>query len=205
MKNKLLILLLAISLAGCGESDGTSVTNASSASQVSVPDSSAESTVVNTEELKKSKEFQESEPPQNNITPAEAKAFAANLLKKITDDEQFVEDAYKLGEYETLKKYTLNDVPEYMKTPYSEVEAKVPFRSPYFPYSDVMSPYTSCDTALTKLAHLSSILADLVREDTADRRKLMRQEKQKYIEARDKCKKRVNMSYEDALKAYNAE
>lgn len=205
MKNKLLILLLAISLAGCGESDGTSVKDASPASQVSVPDSSAESTAVNTTELKKAKEFQESEPSQNNITPAEAKAFAADLLKKITDDEQFVEDAYKLGEYETLKKYTLNDVPEYMKTPYSEVEAKVPFRSPYFPYSDVMSPYTSCDTALTKLAHLSSILADLVREDTADRRKLMRQEKQKYIEARDKCKKRVNMSYEDALKAYNAE
>lgn len=205
MKNKLLILLLAISLAGCGESDGTSVKDASPASQVSVPDSSAESTAVNTTELKKAKEFQESEPSQNNITPAEAKAFAADLLKKITDDEQFVEDAYKLGEYETLKKYTLNDVPEYMKTPYSEVEAKVPFRSPYFPYSDVMSPYTSCDTALTKLAHLSSILADLVREDTADRRKLMRQEKQKYIEARDKCKERVNMSYEDALKAYNAE
>lgn len=187
------VLLL---LAGCWKSDANVVKNASQ---------DAQSSAAVSETLLVPVDASSSSLPHNDIKPAEARTFATKLLKKIMADERFVLDAYELKEYDILKKYALHDIPEYMNKPYSEVESKVPFLSPYFPYSDVMDPYTACDTALTKLAHLASIMGDLVREDTSSMRQIVREEKEKYIEARDKCKKRVHMSYEEAYQAYNAE
>lgn len=196
MELRLIGLMMALLLTGCKESDSAYVTDVS---QASPPSASPSETLIIPIDSSSASES------HNDITPAEAKAFATKLLQKITVDEQFIKDAFELKEYDTLKKYALHDVPEYMNKPYSKVETQVPFISPYFPYSKVMDPYTSCDSALNKLAHLASIMGNVVRDDTAGMRQILRQEKEKYIAARDKCKKRVHMSYEEALKAYNAE
>ncbi|ORF03604.1 hypothetical protein BGI05_05170 [Snodgrassella alvi] len=192
MKNKLLILLLAISLAGCGESDGTSVKDASPVSVAISEAVSSQTENVDVSEI--------AEP----LKPEEAKSFATKLLKKINDDELYIKDAYKLGEYKIIDQYVLVDLPNYMMNPYSEAEVNS-IGTKYFPESDVMNPYASCDTALRDLSIYAGALSRQLKSDTAITRKIVREEKEDFEKSRAKCKKRVNMNYEDALKAYNAE
>lgn len=137
-----------------------------------------------------------------DLTEIEAYEFAQELFKKIEDDEKFLKDAFELKEYNTLSKYVLTDWPEYTDRPHSYYpKAQVTYGSKYFPESDAVSPYTSCDTAFRDLYIYASAMQHLIREDTATFRKILRQEQKDYSKSKSRCKKRVDMTYEQALAA----
>ncbi|MDS7693811.1 hypothetical protein N7562_06365 [Acinetobacter soli] len=139
-----------------------------------------------------------SQPNQEDITPEQAHEFAKNLLNKIDEDEKFLNDAFKLGEYSTLSKYVMTDWPNYVNEPYSEVEAKQPMGRPYFPSSDVASPYAKCDTAIGDLYIYAGVMGNLLKEDTATNRKIYRKEKEDFSKSKNECAQRVNLSYDQA-------
>lgn len=136
-----------------------------------------------------------------DITPEQAHKFAKNLLNKIEEDEKFLNDAFELREYNTLSKYVMTDWPNYVNQPYSDVEAKQPMGRPYFPVSDVASPYAKCDTALGDLFNYAGAMENLVREDTATLRKIYRKEKEDFFKSKAQCAERVNMTYDQAYEA----
>ncbi|MCL9676954.1 hypothetical protein L2096_12070 [Acinetobacter sp. ACZLY 512] len=142
-----------------------------------------------------------SQPNQEDITPEQAHEFAKNLLNKIDEDEKFLNDAFKLGEYSTFSKYVMTDWPNYVNKPYSEVEAKQPMGRPYFPSSDVASPYAKCDTALGDLYIYAGVMGNLLKEDTATNRKIYRKEKEDFLKSKTQCAERVNMTYDQAYEA----
>lgn len=142
-----------------------------------------------------------SQPNQEDITPDQAHEFAKNLLYKIEEDEKFLNDAFELGEYSTLSKYVMTDWPNYINKPYSEVEAKQPMGRPYFPASDVASPYAKCDTAFGDLFIYATAMENLVRDDTATLRKIYRKEKEDFLKSKAQCAERVNMTYDQAYEA----
>ena len=105
-------LFCMISLAACSKSE-------SPKSETTAPQTSDQTEL-------KSVIQSSSQPNQEDITPDQAHEFAKNLLYKIEEDEKFLNDAFKLGEYSTLSKYVMTDWPDYVNKPYSEVEAKQP-------------------------------------------------------------------------------
>lgn len=135
---------------------------------------------------------------KNNLTTEEAKQFAVNLLKKINDDEKFILDAYELKEQATLEKYYY-DVQAYMRPDPDD------FSKSYWIKSDLLAPYTKCDTALLDLQLYALALKNQLREDSATMRKIVRQEKEDYQKSKAKCEERVNLTYEQALAADEAE
>lgn len=141
-----------------------------------------------------------------DLTDVEAYNFAQELFKKIDDDEQFLKDAFELKEYNTLSKYVSSDWIEYTDQPHRYYpKAQVSYGSKYFPESDTVSPYTACDTAFRDLYLYANAMQDLIREDTATLRKILRQEENDYYKSKARCKKRVDMTYEQALAADESE
>lgn len=137
-----------------------------------------------------------------DLTETEAYEFAQELFKKIEGDEKFLRDAFELKEYNTLSKYVLTDWPEYVNRPHRFYpKAQVSYGYKYFPSGDTVSPYTPCDTALIDLNLYAGAMQHLIREDTATMRKILRQEEEDYLKSKARCKKRVDMTYEQALAA----
>lgn len=197
MKSLLAIALLLL-LTSCGEAD-TSVRFDDAPEPVS-----ARLAVPATSEATDDLLTYAASEPEKELTPAAAKAFATSLLKKIDDDEKFILDAYQLGEFNTLNKYMLVDLHNFMMKPYSKYEVD-DIGSKYFPLSAVAKPYLSCDTALRDFSGYGFALLRLMKDDSADLRKIMRQQKKNFEESKAKCRHRVSLSYEDALKEFNTE
>lgn len=153
---------------------------------------------VATEQAQSKPVEQEASQPAEDITPEQAHEFAKNLLNKIEEDEKFLNDAFELGEYNTFSKYVMTDWPNYVNEPYSKVEAKQPMGRPYFPSSDVASPYAKCDTALGDLYIYAGVMGNLLKEDTATNRKIYRKEKEDFSQSKNECAQRVNLSYDEA-------
>lgn len=135
------------------------------------------------------------------ISPEQARNFAKKLYQKIDDDEKFLRDAYQLKEQQTINKYQLKDWPNYVNVPYGEAEAKMQFGHPYFPNSQVASPYTICDAAFSELYSWAGTMNTLLKEDTAVMRKIVREHEQNYLESKAECSKRVKMTYDQAYDA----
>ena len=132
----------------------------------------------------------------------EAYEFAQELYKKIESDEKFIEDAFELKEYNTLSKYVSTDWIEYTEQPHRFYpKAQVTYGSKYFPEGKSVAPYTACDTAFRDLYIYASAMQHLILEDTATFRKILRQEQEDYLKSKSRCKKRVDMTYEQALAA----
>ena len=187
MKN-LIVLLSVLALIGCTKEP----VNENASDKEQSPSSSAIANNIVSSDVEE-------------LTPTEARNFAVNLLKKINDDEQFIRDAYELKEIATLEKYVLNDWNNYVSKPFSPVEEKIGFGHLYFPSSNAMSPYTICDTAFTDLNLYANALYKQLREDTATIRKIVRQEEADYLKSKAKCEERVNLTYDQALAADEAE
>jgi hypothetical protein len=132
------------------------------------------------------------------VSSDDAKQFAVQLLKKINDDEKFVLEAYELKEQPVLEKY-FYDIQAYMQPIPDD------FTKSYWPDSDSLSPYTKCDTALRDLQLYASALSHQLKEDTASMRKIVRQEEEDYRNSKAKCEERVNLTYEQAVAADEAE
>lgn len=143
-----------------------------------------------------------SETISEGLTETEAYEFAQELFKKIDADEKLLKDAFELREYNTLSKYVSSDWIAYTDQPHRYYpKAQVTFGSKYFPESDTVSPYTSCDTAFRDLFIYANAMQNVVREDTATLRKILRQEKEDYDKSKARCKKRVDMTYQEAWEA----
>lgn len=137
-----------------------------------------------------------------DLTETEAYNFAQELFKKIEEDEKFLKDAFELKEYNTLSKYVSTDWLEYTDQPHRYYpKAQVNYGSKYFPEGDAVSPYTACDTAFRDLYLYASAMQNLVHDDTAILRKILRQEENDYLKSKARCKERVDMTYEQALTA----
>ncbi|AYO54933.1 hypothetical protein [Acinetobacter wuhouensis] len=132
------------------------------------------------------------------LSPTEAKIFAENLLKKINDDEKFIEDAFELKEQNTLEKY-FYDIQSY-KFPNQDDSSKS-----FWVDADALAPYVKCSTALDDLQLYASALKNQLREDTATTRKIVRQEKEDYQKSKAQCEARVKLSYDQALAEDDAE
>lgn len=180
--NKLILLLAVFTLAGCNKEPVSQLENGSFEATSSSVALKEDSNISKTEEL----------------SPVEAKSFATLLLKKINDDEKFVLDAYELKEQPTLEKY-FYDLQAYMQPVPDD------FTKSYWPDSDLLSPYTKCDTALRDLQLYANALSHQLRDDTASTRKIVRQEEEDYRKSKAKCEERVNLTYEEALAADEAE
>ena len=180
--NKLILALAVLTLAGC---------NKESASQLESDSIEAASSSTAKKEDSNISESKE-------LSAAEAKNFATLLLKKINDDEKFVLDAYELKEQPTLEKY-FYDLQAYMQPVPDD------FTKSYWPDTDSLSPYTKCDTALRDLQLYANVLSHQLRDDTASMRKIVRQEEADYRKSKAKCEERVNLTYEQALAADEAE
>lgn len=155
-----------------------------------------------------SNEFETSKPKaaeEITLTPKQARDFAHNLYKKIEEDELFIRDAAQLGEYDTIQKYILKDWPSYVDIPYDSTKAVAEFGRHYWPNSYQVKPYTICDTAFIGLYQLAGSFGHLIREDTANMRKTIREYESRYKSDKSECKKRIEMSYEEAWKAEEAE
>lgn len=142
----------------------------------------------------------------DDITPEEANAFAEQLYQKIVKDQRFLEDAFELQKPDTLRKYTIMDWVSYADTPHQYAPralAQVGFV--YFPKSEVMYPYSVCDTAFQELSLYASAMGMRLREDTADSRQILQQEKGSFEKSVAKCKHRVELSYADALAEFDSE
>ena len=128
---------------------------------------------------------------------------AYNLDVNIPDmAKKLLKDAFELREYNTLSKYVSSDWIAYTDQPHRYYpKAQVTFGSKYFPESDTVSPYTSCDTAFRDLFIYANAMQNVVREDTATLRKILRQEKEDYDKSKARCKKRVDMTYQEAWEA----
>lgn len=141
-----------------------------------------------------------------DITPKEAKAFAEQLYNKIVKDQQFLEDAFELKEYDILSKYIITDWAAYANAPHQYAPRALSKGGfVYYPSSEVMYPYSVCDTAYSDLNIYAGTMEMLLREDTANLRQIMRQEKEDYEKSVAKCKHRVELPYSEALAEDNAE
>lgn len=141
-----------------------------------------------------------------DLTRTEAYEFSQELFKKMEEDEKFLKDAFELKEYNTLSKYVLTDWLEYTDRPHRYYpKAQVTYGSKYFPESDAVSPYTSCDTAFRDLYLYASAMEKLLRDDTATNRQTYRTRKENYLKSKARCKARVDMTYEQALDAADKE
>ncbi|WP_239326441.1 hypothetical protein [Snodgrassella gandavensis] len=142
----------------------------------------------------------------SNITPQEAKQFATKLLEKINYDEKLILNAYKHDDYNTINKYTLYDINDFITKPYSKVEENFFLIKKYFPFSEVMFPYLYCDTALIKLAkYAGSLGIQLSNSNDWITKEMIEEERLDFERAKFKCSQRVNMTYEEALKAHKIE
>ncbi|RSN77891.1 hypothetical protein [Acinetobacter haemolyticus] len=140
-----------------------------------------------------------------DITPEEAQAFATNLYQKIESDQQFLEDAFELKEYQTLSRYVLSDFSEYISTPHIYAPRAIGYMNKYFPDSDVLNPYNVCDTAFRDLSLYAGAMMHLAREDTAELRKILSQEKDDFLKSKAKCEHRINLTYKQAVDEYENE
>ena len=140
------------------------------------------------------------------LTPKQARDFAHNLYKKIEEDEQFIGDAVELGEYETLIKYD-GDWFKYANTPhsYNDSTSTSEMGYSYWPNSEQLAPYTDCNIAFINFKILVGTRARQFREDSSETRKRVRENYKRYQESKAACKKRVDMTYEKAWKAEEAE
>lgn len=135
------------------------------------------------------------------ITQEKAHDFAKKLYTKIEHDEAFIRDAFELGEYTTLGKYSY-DFQNYTSIPYGKSEAAKDFGQRYFPENIVASPYVICDRAFNELNTLAFVMKNLIEEDTAFNRKNLRDKESLFMYSKNACHKRVNLTYQQAAKAY---
>lgn len=216
MKNmviKGLLICGMVLLAGC-DKQSTSVTFDASAVEASparmaVPATASESVSLSESasvpaDSKQEILFYHAEDPDKELTPEDAKKFATKLLKLMDEDEKYIMDAFQLGEYQTIQKYMMVDLNKFTTRPYSKKEVKH-IGDKYFPLSEVMYPYTPCATAMTDWDIYLGVLLLQLRKDTAEARRLVRQEKKDFDESRKKCRHRVSISYEQALKEDKAD
>lgn len=191
MKNYILtVILFGSILTGCSNSDN----KPTSENETATPTETKVETQSNT--------LTESQEPVSDLTEAEAYEFAKNLYKKIDSDERFVKDAFELKEYNTLSKYVSSDWIEYSEQPHRYYpKAQATIGRKYFPQNGAVTPYNSCDTAFTDLYLYANAMQDLLREDTAVSRKILRQEEEDYLKSKARCKERVDMTYEQAVTA----
>lgn len=183
LMKKLILVLGILALVGCTK-DPITVQNDESNEVISTSQAAVEEEIASSD--------------TKNMTPVEAKKFITELFKKINDDEKFVLDAYELKEQATLEKY-FYDVQAYMQ-PNSE-----DFSDSYWIDSEALAPYTKCDTALRDLQLYANALSNQLKDDTATMRKIVRQEEEDYKKSKSQCEERLNLTYEQALAADEAE
>ncbi|AZN69312.1 hypothetical protein DX910_14690 [Acinetobacter haemolyticus] len=141
----------------------------------------------------------------DDITSEEAQTFATKLYQKIEGDQQFLEDAFELKEYQTLSKYVLSDFSEYISTPHIYAPRAIGYINKYFPDSNLIDPYNICDTAFRDLSLYAGAMMNLTREDTAVLRQILKQEKDDFLKSKAKCEHRINLTYEQAVDEYEKE
>lgn len=180
---KIILIFVVLLLSGCAEhKEKSQITDDTNVSAVTENPQTQLTTV--TEVIK--------------LTPIEAKAFAENLLKKINDDEKFINDAYALKEQNTLEKYFYDN--QSYKFPDPEN-----YQNSYWKDPEALAPYTKCSTALDDLQLYANALKNKLREDTATMRKIARQEKEDYEKSKAQCERRAKLTYEQALTEDNSE
>lgn len=145
-------------------------------------------------------------PKESAITENEARAFAQKLYKKMQEDELFINNAFELGEYQTLIKYS-NDFQIFASTPYSEYEAKKEMAQTYFPDSPIATPYAICDRALNELNGWNTAMMNIGKsnvsaQDIAYYRQNLSYKEQLYKESKEACHKRINLTYQQAAEAF---
>lgn len=141
-----------------------------------------------------------------DLTESEATEFAKELFKKIEEDEKFLLDAFELKEEQTLFRYVATDWHTYANKPHKFYpKAQPKFGNVYFPEGDIMKPYFVCDTAYRDLNIYASAMEHVADQDTAINRKILRQEKDDFINSKELCAKRITLKYEQALADYEKE
>lgn len=132
------------------------------------------------------------------LTPENSREFATRILKKIIDDEKVILQAFDLKETQKLEQY-FYDIQSFI-FPYSNEPTKS-----YWPDSNLLDPYIKCDTALRDLQIYSNALFHQLRSDTPTSRKIVRQEQEDFENSKMECAERANMTYDEAVKAYEEE
>ena len=141
-----------------------------------------------------------------DLTETEATEFAKELFKKIEDDEKFLLDAFELREEQTIFRYVATDWHNYANKPHKFYpKAQQEFGNVYFPEGDIMKPYFVCDTAYRDLNIYAGAMEQVVDQDTAINRKILRQEKDDFVNSKTLCAKRIALKYEQALADYENE
>lgn len=184
--NKIILLICTLSLIGCSEE---SKNKTQSVGEVERLDKG-----ITNAQKKESIVFESS----TIKTPEKAKEFAISLSEKIQEDEKFILDAFELKETERLGQY-FYDIQTFMFP-----DSNDPTKS-YWPDTNLLDPYLKCDTALRDLQIYSNALFNQLRNDTSTARKIVRQEKEDFEKSKMKCNNRVNMTSDEAIKAYEEE
>ncbi|WP_336033363.1 hypothetical protein [Acinetobacter bereziniae] len=132
------------------------------------------------------------------LTTEEAQQFSKNLLKKINDDEKKILDAFKLKEVAKLESY-FYEIQAYIQPDPNDISKS------YWIESDLLDPYLKCDTAIRDLQLYALALKNQLREDSLVMKKISHQELEDYQKSKASCSDRVNMTYDQAVKAYEDE
>ena len=141
-----------------------------------------------------------------DITDQEVYEFGQRLLARIQADEQMLVDAFSIKDVKRIENYNLYEWQDYINKPYGPEEEKMGFGHRYFPSSAKASIYTVCDTAFGDLNLLAGAMVHVL-EDPANGsfQKIYKQEFEDYSKSKVECQERVNLSFGDAVKAYENE
>ncbi len=127
--------------------------------------------------------------PEVKQSPEEAHKFATEYYQKVLEQEAFLKDAVRLKEVATVNKISIDAITS----------------KPKWPQDGSADPYTECDTAWIDLGLLASVQHKLLREESAELKRIERQEAADYAKSKAACAKRVKMTPAQAIAAEAAQ
>ncbi|MHA3079538.1 hypothetical protein [Acinetobacter sp. ANC 5502] len=127
----------------------------------------------------------------SNMTDKDAYIFAQQLFFKITDDSEYVEQAYKNNDLNKLNRY-IKEWDEFAHTPFSKVEMQKPNGLPYFPNTPLMDHYVKCDTAFMDLNLMANAYYYYLRDKTESLEKIKIKQEQKFRNSKAECEKIIS-------------
>jgi hypothetical protein len=140
--------------------------------------------------------------PQYRLSPTEVTTFVQNIYKRIEEDEQYLKDAVDSKDVKGLTDYG-DRWNAFAFSPYRDPPPNTTPRmgQKYWPNSDDADPYIACDEAINELSSLANMYKFRITSDAAWVRGGIREHESTYHKAKLLCKKRIDMTYEQAEKA----